>query len=58
MQGRSHDITTIPTKPTPVGYKMWGIGQDGYLLGVIYHQNAKGPVQSKVPQGSGTPIYI
>jgi hypothetical protein len=27
FQGRSSNITTIPSKPTPTGYKGWAIAQ-------------------------------
>ena len=50
---RSSDITTIPSKPTPTGYKIWAIAQRGYILNVIFHKNGKGPISSKVPKGSG-----
>jgi hypothetical protein len=44
---------TIPSKPISTGYKVWAIAQLGYILGILYHQNGKGPVDSKAPKGSG-----
>jgi hypothetical protein len=32
FEGRSKEITTIPNKPTPTGYKVWGAAQRGFLL--------------------------
>jgi hypothetical protein len=38
--GRSYDITTIPSKPIPIGYKVWAIAQVGYIaLVYIYRAN-------------------
>jgi len=31
FNGRSHDITTIPSKPIPTGYKIWAIAQVGSI---------------------------
>lgn len=44
--GRSWDIVTIPTKPTPTGYKMWVAAAEGYVLDFLYHtkKNKLGPV--------------
>ena len=53
MEGRSCNIVTIPSKPISTGYKVWAIAQTGYILGVLYHRIGKGPVGSKVPEGSG-----
>jgi hypothetical protein len=53
FSGRSLDIVTIPSKPISTGYKVWAIAQLGYILGVLYHRNDKGPVGSKAPLGSG-----
>jgi hypothetical protein len=50
--GQSLDIVTIPSKPIPTRYKVWAVAQLGYILNVIYHQNRKGPIRSKVPKGS------
>jgi hypothetical protein len=53
FSGRSLDIVTIPSKPISTGYKVWAIAQLGYILGVLYHRNGKGPVGSKALPGSG-----
>jgi Transposase IS4 len=31
-EGRAKETTTVPNKPTPTGYKVWGVGQRGFLL--------------------------
>ena len=33
FQGRSNWITVIHNKPTPVGYKIYTVASEGYLLG-------------------------
>jgi hypothetical protein len=32
FEGRVKEITTIPNKPTPTGFKVWGIAQRGFLI--------------------------
>jgi hypothetical protein len=53
FSGHSLDIVTIPSKPISTGYKVWAIAQLGYILGILYHRNGKGPVGSKAPPSSG-----
>lgn len=48
--GRAHDSLTIPSKPIPTGFKIWALGQQGYLLHWIWHQKNKGPVEVKPPK--------
>jgi len=54
FKGRSHDTLTIPTKPTPEGYKIWVVADEGYVLAWIYHQRGKGPLNVKVPKELGS----
>jgi len=42
--GRSVETTTLPTKPIPVGYKVWVLAQAGYFLRWIWHVHNSGPV--------------
>ncbi|MCW7072271.1 MAG: transposase [Methanophagales archaeon] len=35
--GRSRQTVTIPTKPTPTGFKIWVIGQRGYFMHWLWH---------------------
>jgi hypothetical protein len=51
--GCSLDIVTIPSKLILIGYKVWAIAQLGYILGILYHRNGKGPVGSKALEGLG-----
>ena len=44
--GRSPDIVHIPTKPTPIGYKIWVLAQAGYVLDFLFHVRG-----SKASQG-------
>jgi hypothetical protein len=47
--GRSADIVTIPTKPTPTGFKIWCIADGGYVLGFAFHR--RGIKKDQGPQG-------
>jgi len=44
--GRAPKIINIPTKPTPEGFKIWLLGNQGYVLNWMFHAkgNNKGPV--------------
>ena len=55
FQGRSRHTTTIPTKPIPTGFKVWGIAQNGFLICWNWHTpGAKnGPVQVRTPKELG-----
>ncbi|EFQ32284.1 uncharacterized protein GLRG_07428 [Colletotrichum graminicola M1.001] len=41
--GWSLETTTIPTKPTPTGFKIWILAQSGYCLRWLWHAHGKGP---------------
>ena len=49
FKGCYADIVNIPTKPTPIGFKIWCLAQDGYILDFLWHQ--KGIKASQGPQG-------
>jgi hypothetical protein len=36
--GRIPDIVNIPSKPTPIGLKIWCLAQSGYLLDCLFHR--------------------
>jgi hypothetical protein len=38
--GRSKDTTLVKGKPTPVGFKVWAIAQQGYFLQWLWHVKA------------------
>ena len=40
FMGRSSEIVNIPSKPTPDGFKVWLLGNQGYILDWMWH--AKG----------------
>ncbi|KZL82901.1 hypothetical protein CI238_11996 [Colletotrichum incanum] len=52
--GRSLETTTIPTKPTPTGFKIWILAQSGYCLRWLWHVHGKGP-HGLVPQARPLP---
>lgn len=43
--GRASEIINIPTKPTPEGFKIWILGNQGYVLDLLFHSKGlgKGP---------------
>jgi hypothetical protein len=41
-KGRTAWKTTIKTKPTPTGYKMYTVGSDGYLLAFVIYRGKGG----------------
>jgi hypothetical protein len=47
--GRSPDIVNIPTKPTPIGYKIWVLAEAGYILDFLFH--VRGGLTTQDPQG-------
>jgi len=49
FRGRCADIVHIPTKPTPIGFKIWCLAQDGYIMDFLWHR--KGDKPSQGPQG-------
>jgi len=38
--GRAPEVVNIPSKPTPEGFKIWVLANEGYILDFIWH--AKG----------------
>src|ERR1700722_2520757 len=44
--GRAPEIVNIPSKPTPEGFKIWVLANEGYVLDWLWHAkgNKKGPV--------------
>jgi hypothetical protein len=37
FQGRASEIVTIPSKPTPTGYKIWCLAACGYIFDWLWH---------------------
>ena len=37
FMGRAKEIVNIPSKPTPEGFKIWILANEGYVLDWIYH---------------------
>ena len=48
FMGRSAEIVNIPSKPTPEGFKIWVLANEGYILDWMYH--AKGSNKTEGPQ--------
>lgn len=51
FEGRAKETTTVPNKPTPTGFKVWGIAEQGFILCWNWHVpgNRNGPVDVKTP---------
>ena len=47
--GRSGDTVNIPTKPTPIGFKIWVLADQGYVFDILWH--VKGDGKDEGPQG-------
>ena len=55
FEGRSKETTTVPNKPTPTGYKVWGAAQRGFLIVWNWHIPGikNGPVGVRTPRELG-----
>jgi hypothetical protein len=55
FEGRLKETITIPTKPIPTGYKVWGAAQRGFLIVWNWHIPGvkKGPVGIRIPRELG-----
>ena len=44
--GRAPEVVNIPSKPTPEGFKIWVLANEGYVLDFMWHAKGekKGPV--------------
>jgi hypothetical protein len=53
--GRAKEITTIPNKPTPTGFKVWVVADSGFFMNWTWHQPGKkgGPVGVLIPKELG-----
>ena len=40
--GRAKEIVNIPSKPTPEGFKIWVLANEGYVLDWLYHAKGRG----------------
>jgi len=51
FEGRAKETTTVPNKPTPTGYKVWGAAQRGFLIVWNWHIPGvkNGPVGVRTP---------
>ena len=60
LLGRSKDTLNIPAKPTPIGYKIWAIADEGYILHWVWHRKKKGPVglSNKPPELNPTQAVV
>ena len=50
--GRASNTVNIPTKPTPIGFKIWVLADNGYVLDLLWHVRGDGKHQG--PQGFRT----
>jgi hypothetical protein len=37
FEGRSKETTKVPSKPIPEGFKIWVLAQEGFFMGLIWH---------------------
>src|SRR5947208_1762341 len=50
--GRTSDTVNIPTKPTPIRFKIWVLADQGYVFDLLWH--VKGDGKDQGPQGLHT----
>lgn len=43
--GRAKEIVNIPSKPTPEGFKIWILANEGYVLDWLFHAKGQGPYE-------------
>ena len=48
--GRCVNTVHLPSKPIPVGYKVWVVAEAGYFLQWVWHSRGRGPVGLHVSQ--------
>jgi hypothetical protein len=53
--GRSADIVNIPSKPVLIGYKIWGLGDRGFIIDFLFH--VPGSKQHDGPQQMDYNLY-
>jgi Transposase IS4 len=58
FEGRAKETTTVPGKPTPTGFKVWGAAQRGFLIVWNWHIPGmkNGPVGVRTPRELGGTI--
>jgi Transposase IS4 len=44
------DIVNIPTKPTPIGHKIWVLSDSGYVLDSLWHVRGNNKGQGLKPR--------
>lgn len=44
FMSRAKETVNIPSKPTPEGFKIWVLGNHGYILDWLFHARGKGPL--------------
>jgi transposase IS4-like protein len=57
-EGHAKETTTVPNKPTPTGFKVWGVAQRGFLICWNWHipGDKNGPIGVKTPRELGGTI--
>lgn len=43
FQGRASETVNIPSKPTPIGFKIWALCNEAFLVDWTFHSNGEGP---------------
>jgi hypothetical protein len=58
FEGRVKETTTVPNKPTPTGFKVWGAVQRGFLIVWNWYISGQtnGPVGIRTPRKLGGTI--
>ena len=43
FQGRASETVNIPSKQTPIGFKIWALANEAFLIDWMFHENGDGP---------------
>lgn len=43
FQGKASETVDIPSKPTPIGFKIWALCNEAFLVDWMSHSNGEGP---------------
>ena len=56
FSGKNKAIVRMPSKPIPIGFKVWVITQQGYFLQWIWHERGNGLVELPSQVFAGKPL--
>ena len=55
--GRASELVIIKTKPTPEGFKIWCLANDGVILNWLFHARGRGPINLLDLRDAAAPAF-